>query len=556
MMIKRHIQLLIAAALAISAGHTAQAADAGTVTFAAGNVTAERQPAATLAKGDAVLVEDFVVTGDASRAQLLMTDGARVALRPNSRLRIDEYVYTPVAPGTAMVTTSDDNSSVISLVKGGFRTITGAIGKENPSDYQVRTAVGVLGIRGTDFAVLLCVGDCAGAPGVTPGTVVPDGLYIMVTEGAILFSNEVDNREVFAGQFLFIPLDTRRPTMLDATPPVFIDDGDLRFVPDASSSTRPEGDGNSPQGFDEKLGTRRAPDPSSADPSGTHQGDSKDSDTPAQSIQGIDADGTPVDLTPGGTPDPQSRTISYSTGPLGAVDTMFSGVLDNLPDQYQLDGGNNLTGFNNVYPGRTGAAEPATFDIGTAANVESGFDSMTVLRWGRWAGGTTTITLSDGTDASQALDAQSIHWISSPEWATPPVMPIAGTADYTLIGGTSPTDNLGNTGVLGAATFSADFTNMRVDSTLVLDINGANWSAAGQGNIGAAAQLPAHLFQGFYGAVIVNGVTGGTGVFSGFFSQPGASSDPSFPGGAGLTYSLQDQGGTTTVSGAAAFGNP
>jgi hypothetical protein len=135
-------------------------------------------------------------------------------------------------------------------------------------------------------------------------------------------------------------------------------------------------------------------------------------------------------------------------------------------------------------------------------------------------------------------------------------MPVTGTADYTLIGSTSPTDNLGNAGVLGAATFSADFTNMRVDSTLVLDINGANWSAAGQGDIGTAAQLPAHLFQGLYGTVIVNGVTGGTGVFSGFFSQPGASSDPSFPGSAGLTYSLQDQGGITTVSGAAAFGNP
>ena len=97
---------------------------------------------------------------------------------------------------------------------------------------------------------------------------------------------------------------------------------------------------------------------------------------------------------------------------------------------------------------------------------------------------------------------------------------------------------------------------MRVDSTLSIDINGATWSAVGQGNIGAAAQQPAHLFLGNYGAVIINGVTGGTGVFSGFFSEPGPTSNPAFPGGVGLTYSLQDMGGTTTVSGAAAFGNP
>ncbi len=135
-------------------------------------------------------------------------------------------------------------------------------------------------------------------------------------------------------------------------------------------------------------------------------------------------------------------------------------------------------------------------------------------------------------------------------------MPVSGSASYSLIGSTAPTDNLGNSGVLGAATFDADFTNMLIDSSLTIAINGSTWTASGQGNIGAAAQLPAHLFQGIYGAVAVDGIGGGTGSFSGFFSQPGPTSDPAFPGGAGLTYSLQDQAGTTTVSGAAAFGNP
>ena len=546
---KRHVLRLTTAALILATSGQVVAADAGTVTFATGTVTAERTPAAALAKGDAVLTEDNVITGEGSRAQLLMIDGAKIAIRPGSRLVIEEYAYAAATPAAgATVTTSGDNSSVISLVKGGFRTITGAIGKEDPGDYEVRTAVGVLGIRGTDFAVLFCAGDCNTAPGVTPGTSVPDGLYIMVTEGAILFSNEVENIEVSAGQFAFIPLDTRRPEFLGATPPLYIDDSDLRFA-------TADAGGAAPSGFDAKLGTRRAPESSAPDPEDTDENDSTGTDTPTQPIQGIDQDGTEVDLTPGGAPDPQSRTIGFSTGPLGAVDTMWSSALDNEPAQYQLDANNEVTGFMGGYPSRTGV-DIATFDIGTSANVESGFDSITVLRWGRWAGGTAAITLSDGSDASQDLGAQSIHWISSPEWVTPPVMPVSGAASYSLLGATSPTDNLGNTGVLGSATFDADFTNMLVDSTLSIDINGANWTAAGQGNIGAAAQLPAHLFQGSYGAVIVNGVTGGSGVFSGFFSEPGPSSDPSYPGGVGLTFSLQDQGGTTTVSGAAAFGNP
>jgi hypothetical protein len=554
---KRQSQLAFTAFLLIAACNSASAADAGSVTFATGSVNAERQPAAALVKGDVVLVEDFVVTGDASRAQLLLIDGAKIAVRPNSRLQIEEYAYevAAAASGSASITTSADNSSIISLVKGGFRTITGAIGKEDPSDYEVRTAVGVLGIRGTDFAVLFCVGDCNTASGVTPGSAVPDGLYLMVTEGIIVFSNEVADIELTAGEFAFIPLDTRQPTRLDTTPPVFIDDSDLRFDADtdADGAPQPDSEDSSLLGFDESLGTRRVPDSSAPDPSSTNQGDGNSSEAPKQSIQGIDRDGTPVDLTPGGAPDPGNRTMNFSTGPLGAVDTVWSASLDNEPSQYQLDGDSNLIGFGGLYPTRTGA-DSATFEIGTASNVDTGFDSMTVLRWGRWAGGSASITLSDGSPANQDLGSQSIHWISGPDSGTP-VMPLTGSTSYSLVGSTAPTDNLGNSGVLGSATFDADFTNMLVDSTLVIDINGLTWSAAGSGNIGARAQLPAHLFQGNY-AVIVAGSSSGTGIFSGFFSEPGPSSDPSYPGGAGLTYSLQDMGGTTTVSGAAAFGNP
>ena len=188
----------------------------------------------TLAKGDAVLASDAVITAAAARAQLLMSDGAKIAIRPDSRIVIDEYVYA-AATATGSAVSSTDDSSVISLVKGGFRSITGAIGKDNPQNYEVRTAVGVLGIRGTDFAVLLC-GNCNTAPGVPPGSSVPQGLYIMVREGAIVFRNEVANIELVAGEFAFIPFDTRQPTRLDAAPPVFIDDSDFRFAPETGAA--------------------------------------------------------------------------------------------------------------------------------------------------------------------------------------------------------------------------------------------------------------------------------------------------------------------------------
>ncbi len=540
---KSTLKLRIAALALILAAAAAQADDAGSVLFSKGTVTAQRSTAIALAKGDGVLSSDTITTGDASRVQLMMIDGAKIAIRPNSEIRIDEYVYAAAAP-TVVDETND--KSAIALVKGGFRTITGAIGKEDHTKYEVRTPVGVLGIRGTDFAILLCAGDCNWAPNVNPGDPIEDGLYIGVTAGTIDFRAQGGEIVVHAGEYAFIPMGSRAPEKLDAPPSVLIDDNDLRFDADGSAAQ---------SGFDSKLGTRRSPDNSAPGTQDSDPSDSSNPEAPKQPVIGTDADGTPIDITPGQPPSGNGRMIGYSAGPLGAAGAPFSGSQFNDPTLLQLDGGNNLIGFTGPYPGRA-LDEPATWEIGTASNTETGFDSVTVLRWGRWSGGVANgILQSDGSDVSIDLSNQSLHWISGPD-AAPPVLPITGSAAYTLIDATSPTDNRGNTGVLGSATFFADFTNLSVDSTLVIDIGGAIWSASGSGSFGQDISLPPHLFTGTYGSVVVGGATGGNGEFSGFFSAPGATSDPAFPGGVGLTYSLQDGQGTTTVSGAAAFGNP
>ena len=524
------------------------AQNAGSITFAAGDVTAERQPAAALAKGDAVLVSDAVVTGPSSRAQIMMIDGARIAIRPDSRIVINEYNHAAAAPAGTPVSTTED-SSVISLVKGGLRSVTGVIGKEQPQNVEVRTAVGVLGIRGTDFAVLLC-GSCNEAPGVAPGATVPQGLYIMVSDGVVIFRNETAELELQAGEFAFVPLTTRIPARMDVPPPVFADDSQFRFEPESGASN-----GALPSGFDRKLGLRRDADPA-APPPETEVPDSSSSDgsdsnsTPAQPIIGIDADGNPVDLTPGNASDPSNRTITWSTGPAGAADAIFASVLDNATTRVLVDGTGNLTGFDNFYP-QGNATDVANFQIGSATNQDTGFDSITVLRWGRWAGGAATIGFSDGSSANQDLSNQSLHWVASEQWVSPVALPVRGIANYSLIGASSPTDNLGNVGVLGDASFQADFTSLRVTSSLSIDINGSSWIADGTGNFDTSP-----LFQGNYGAVSIDGIGGGNGVFSGFFSAPGNTSDPTFPGGVGLTYSLQDMTGSVSVSGAAVFGNP
>ncbi|MCI0436281.1 MAG: hypothetical protein L0271_21950, partial [Gemmatimonadetes bacterium] len=171
----------------------------------------------------------------------------------------------------------------------------------------------------------------------------------------------------------------------------------------------------------------------------------------------------------------------------------------------------------------------------------------------RWADG--DISITDGaTTLTQSLAQQSLHWIESGNTLGPPVMPTTGTATYTLVGATSPTDALGNVGVLGSAAFSADFTNQVVDSSLDLAINNTNWVVSGRGPIGGQAGLLPHQFSGAYTGTI-NGNLPAFGSYSGFFSQPGGTA-PGVPGGAGLTYTLSDGQGLLSATGAAVFRGP
>ena len=52
-----------------------------------------------------------------------------------------------------------DDAATLSLVSGGLRVITGAMAKTNPENYKVRTPVALMGVRGTEFAIMLCGDD-------------------------------------------------------------------------------------------------------------------------------------------------------------------------------------------------------------------------------------------------------------------------------------------------------------------------------------------------------------------------------------------------------------
>lgn len=149
------IPLLFAAvfaALLMMVSTVAQAAEkAGTIGNMSGTLVVQRTDGTVrvIAPKAEVFAGDMLITAKDSYAQVDMNDGTKMTLRPNSNLRIDAFQFRQEAPQADNV--------VLRLLKGGFRTVTGLIGKRgNPDAYKLRVATATIGIRGTDFTSRLC----------------------------------------------------------------------------------------------------------------------------------------------------------------------------------------------------------------------------------------------------------------------------------------------------------------------------------------------------------------------------------------------------------------
>ena len=84
-------------------------------------------------------------TAGKSRTQVRFTDGALLSLRPDSVLKIDDYHFE---------NRDAVDHKYLRLVSGGFRTVTGRIGRTNRAAYRVSTPLAVIGVRGTDWEAL------------------------------------------------------------------------------------------------------------------------------------------------------------------------------------------------------------------------------------------------------------------------------------------------------------------------------------------------------------------------------------------------------------------
>lgn len=143
---KLNSRAALLAAIAAAYPVIGHAVPAARVDFTVGNVTAVSPggQSRTLAKG-AQVDEGETINTNNGRAQLRFTDGAYVSLQPESQFRIDQYRFEGKTDGS--------EKGWFSLLKGGLRTITGLVGRNNKKNYQIATAVATIGIRGTEYTI-------------------------------------------------------------------------------------------------------------------------------------------------------------------------------------------------------------------------------------------------------------------------------------------------------------------------------------------------------------------------------------------------------------------
>jgi hypothetical protein len=189
------------------------AGPAGEITHVSGAVMAQKPDGQSrvLSVKSAVNEGDVLATADNSYARVKFTDGTEAVLRPASQVKIDRFNFEEQKP--------QSDGMVLSLLKGGFRAVTGLLGKRNPANMRVATPSATIGIRGTTFGALFCNDDCGGAGG-GGGTPPANGLHVDVSDGMIILQNQGGSQNFSAGQFGYVPNVNTPPVVVPPTPGV------------------------------------------------------------------------------------------------------------------------------------------------------------------------------------------------------------------------------------------------------------------------------------------------------------------------------------------------
>lgn len=184
------MKILLLALLLLS---TQLLANVGIITALKGKASIDRAgndiPASL---GSSLEKKDHVLTQDNTKLQIIFNDDTIVSLGKNSNFSVSEYLFED----------GQEPIAKFGILKGAMRTITGKIGKIAPKKFSVETKTATIGIRGTNFTIV----------------VAEDSSFTAYcTYGAI--SVTIDEKEYVVRQGYFITISATGKVLISAFTP-------------------------------------------------------------------------------------------------------------------------------------------------------------------------------------------------------------------------------------------------------------------------------------------------------------------------------------------------
>lgn len=417
------------AILILCSGIPAWAVPAGKILAIAGSASLERAgQQIPVQNGTLVESGDTLAVGDKSMLQVRFTDESVVALRANSQFKIENYRFEGQA---------GSDKSLMGLIKGGMRTITGLIGKANQSNYAVRTSTSTIGIRGTHFSVVSCNNDCTRPD----GTMESNGTFGGVTDGRITVSNSAGTQEFSQQDSFHVPSASSPPIRLLA-PPAILNDRVAAARGRSTAAAGSSGEGTASSGSSTSSGAKVSTSPQLVQQSAP----SIDLIAPLTTVASSDLPATVVNTAKG-------------SGRITVLD--FQG--------FYPPGGTDQTklGFRNYSPAeiKAAASEVSGSFFFNAQSLAAAFAAVRPV----------------GSSAAaaaywmyEAPDAGSVYGVGAHRiWGDSPTitLPTSGIAQYNYVGGTAPTDNYGRVGTFTGSNLIVNYGTGQIQNVTAMTMS-------------------------------------------------------------------------------------
>lgn len=510
----------------------ALAAVAGHIQFVHGNVqiTTPSGQVRAARKGDEVNEGDILTSAKDASAQVRMQDGGFIAVRPETRMKFDQFRFSGKEDG--------EERSFFSLFKGGFRAVTGLIGRINKQNYRITTPAATIGIRGTDHETFVVTPDSPLAQ------VAQAGVYNKVNTGETTLTTDRGTINIQANQMGFSGGMNQMPQLQPINTNIFTvaaapaegagpekkreegaqENGQEQQAENGDKEGGANGGANGDSGEEQEAGDTTAEgavrDTSVVDTTAPAAGTAPAATTPAADAA---ATGTAVPdvtvappvvlLVDGQTVNLTDQTITSSTGTTAITSTVttaaysqndqavafVNGSSNYLSTFVELDtfianpadvnGSLPNPSYTDRYAGKDSSSYVKYILNGTTTVGQATTALANGIKFGRFDSTSTQKVVVGTTDCCTAGTTSSnttvfSHWAVGPA-VDPVYLPevLTGTASYTFAGGTTPTatpnvTGAPGTGTLNSATLSVNFTQQVVAFNLSLTVGGNAWTAS------------------------------------------------------------------------------